>query len=117
MWQALRTGATDPARVRKTDPGNPDICNIFTFHKMFSPQDDQDAMASGCREATMGCVGCKKTLHKNLNNFIAPIRERYEELMKNPDDLRDILASGAKKASTLANETLEKVYELVGYTL
>jgi tryptophanyl-tRNA synthetase len=117
LWQALRTGATDPARVRKTDPGNPDICNIFTFHKMFSPQDDQDAMASGCREATMGCVGCKKTLHKNLNNFIAPIRERYEELMKNPDDLRDILASGAKKASTLANETLEKVYELVGYTL
>lgn len=115
LWQALRGAATDPARVRKTDPGDPEVCNVFTFHKMFSPQGDQDEMAAGCRAASIGCVGCKKTLHKNLNAFIAPIRERYEALMKNPDDIRDILAAGAQKASVVANETLEKVYELVGY--
>ena len=82
---------------------------------MFSSQDDQKMVESGCRAATMGCVDCKKTLHTNLNNFIAPIRERYHELMKDPDQIRDILASGAQKASILANETLERVYDLVGY--
>ena len=114
LWHALRAGATDPARVRRSDPGNPDVCNIFTLHTLFSPQEDQDAVAAGCRAATMGCVDCKKTLYNNLNNFIAPIRDRYEALMAQPDDIRELLSLGARKANAVANETLEKVYELVG---
>lgn len=114
LWQALRHGATDPARIRRDDPGDPDVCNIFSFHKMFSPESDQQEVAAGCRAATIGCVDCKKTLHKNLNNFIAPIRERYEQLMAKPDDVRDMLAAGAAKANVVANETLERVLALIG---
>lgn len=117
LWQTLRTGATDPARVRRDDPGDPNVCNIFSFHKMFSPPEDQDAMATGCRAASIGCMDCKKTLHRNLNIFIAPIRERYQELMARPDEVRDMLAAGAAQANEVANETLAQVYELVGCAL
>jgi len=114
LAQKLRSAATDPARVRKTDPGNPDICNVFSLHQLFSPQEDRDQVAQGCRSASIGCMGCKKTLLENLDNFIGPIRERYYELMKDPDTLRDTLKFGADKARNRAQETLERVYQLVG---
>lgn len=115
LWEKLRHGATDPARVRRDDPGNPDICNIYSMHKLFSSEDDQQLVDQGCRSAKIGCVDCKKTLHKNLNAFIAPIREKYEELIARPDTVRDMLASGAAKARVVADETIQKVYKMVGF--
>lgn len=116
LWQNLRHGATDPARVRRDDPGNPDVCNIFSMHNLFSSDADKKWAEEGCRTAKIGCVDCKKTLHKNLNAFIAPIREKYEELVARPDTVRDMLATGAKKANAVAQKTVQDVYKMVGFS-
>ena len=91
----LSTAMTDPARKRRTDPGDPDICNIMNFHKIFSTQEEQEYCASGCRTADIGCLDCKRILIKHLQEMIGPIRERRLDLLSRPDDLRDILRSGA----------------------
>ena len=114
LKQKLRAAATDPARVRKTDPGNPDICNVFSLHNLFSPDEAKQWAAQGCRSASIGCMQCKTSLFDNLNAFLAPIRDKYEELMKHPDDIRDALALGARKARAKAAPVMEQVYELVG---
>jgi len=114
IWEKLRHAATDPARIRRTDPGNPDVCNVFSWHKLFSPQEVQEERAEGCRTARIGCVDCKKTLFTHLTGMLAPIRERYLELMKRPDDIVDLLTEGSKKARIVADATMEKVLALVG---
>jgi len=114
LWEKLRRGATDPARVRRTDPGNPDVCNIFSWHKLFSPQEVQDEQAEGCRTARIGCVDCKKTLFTNMNAFLAPIRERYHELMSRPDDVKQALYRGAVRARAEAEKTMAEVFRLTG---
>jgi tryptophanyl-tRNA synthetase len=110
----LRAAATDPARVRRADPGNPDVCNVFSLHKLLSPEKMQADMAEGCRAAGIGCMDCKNNLFASMNGIIAPIRERYEALMERPDDIRDILADGARRAHAVAEVTMEKVRALVG---
>jgi tryptophanyl-tRNA synthetase len=110
----LRAAATDPARVRRADPGNPDVCNVFSWHQLVSPPDMQRAMAEGCRTAGIGCMDCKTNVFESLNSMIAPIRERYEALMLRPDVIRDILADGARRAHAVAEQTMEKVRALTG---
>jgi len=114
LWKKLRVAATDPARVTRKDPGNPDICNVFGWHKLFSPADDKKWAAEGCRTAGIGCVDCKKTLYQHLNALLAPIRERYYNFMKSPDTVRDVLRDGAQKARAQADPIMEKVYYLIG---
>lgn len=114
LKKKLRSAVTDPARVKRTDPGNPDICNIFSFHKLFSPEKDQAWARSGCQTAEIGCGDCKNNLFDNLNNFIGPIREKYHELISRPDDIKDVLRMGAKKANAEAEQTLREIYNLIG---
>ncbi|MGD1997799.1 MAG: tryptophan--tRNA ligase [Candidatus Dependentiae bacterium] len=114
LKQKLRLAATDPARIKRTDPGNPDVCNIFSMHKMFSDVETQKWANKGCRSAEIGCVQCKGSVFDSINTFIGPIREKYHELMKRPDDLHDALAHGAKKAQAQAGQVMAKVSELVG---
>jgi len=102
---------TDPARVRRTDPGNPDICNVFTMHKIFSPQADIDMVNVECRTAGIGCVDCKKLFAKNLNTHLEPFRAKRAELESQPTYVQDVLDDGAKRARVIAQKTMTEVRE------
>jgi tryptophanyl-tRNA synthetase len=114
LWKKLRGAFTDPARLRKTDPGNPDICNIFSLHKIYSTPDEVLDIDKGCRAGTWGCVDCKKKLAEGMNEMHAPIIEKYEELVADPDRVHQILHEGAEKARAVALETMEQVHKLTG---
>ena len=105
---------TDPARIRRTDPGNPDVCNVFSFHKVFSSLDEVAMVNRECRVAGIGCVDCKKLMAKNLNTSLEPFRARRAEFEKDPDGVWDVLRDGAKRARLIAEETMEEVREAVG---
>ncbi len=100
---------TDPARARKTDPGNPDVCPLFSFHKIFSPPATVEMVNRECRRAGIGCVEDKKLMADSLVQALAPIRERRIEYEKNPKQIWDILEEGSKKASRTAQQTMEEV--------
>ena len=102
---------TDPARIKRTDPGNPDICNVFTMHKIFSPQADIDMVNVECRTAGIGCVDCKKLFAKNLNAHLEPFRAKRAGLESQPTYVQDVLDDGAKRARVIAQKTMEEVRE------
>jgi tryptophanyl-tRNA synthetase len=108
------TMVTDPARIRRSDPGNPDICNVFSFHKMFSSADEIAMVNTECRRAGIGCVDCKKLMAKNLNASLVPFRARREEFARKTEDVWDTLNDGAKRASMIAEKTMEEVRTAVG---
>jgi tryptophanyl-tRNA synthetase len=105
---------TDPRRLRRTDPGNPDDCGIFYLHKFHSREEDIAMVNRECRTAGIGCVDCKKLLLSSLVRELTPIREKREKLMKRKDELVDIIKAGDKKAREVARETLEEVRRKVG---
>ena len=105
---------TDPQRKRRTDPGNPDVCNVFSLHKIFSSSEEVEMVNRECRSAGIGCVDCKKLLAKNLNNHLIPFRERRAEFEKNTDDVVDMLKDGAKRAQIIADKTIEEVKTAIG---
>ncbi len=102
---------TDPARLRRTDPGNPDICNVFTMHKLFSPQEEVDMINVECRKAGIGCVDCKLRFANNLNKHLEPFRAKRAELASDPNKIQDILHDGAKRARAIAEQTMVEVRE------
>lgn len=110
----VMTMVTDPARIRRTDPGNPDICNVFSFHKVFSSAEEVQMVNTECRRAGIGCVDCKKLMAKNLNTSLEPFRARRSEFEKDPDGVWDILRDGAGRARTIAEKTMEEVRAAVG---
>ena len=105
---------TDPARLRRSDPGNPDVCNVFTLHKIFSSQEWVDHVNVECRRAGIGCVEDKQALAESINKALAPLRERRAELAKRPDDIFDILKDGGKRARVIAQQTMVEVREAIG---
>ena len=105
---------TDPARVRRSDPGNPDVCNVFTMHKVFSPQADIDMVDVECRRAGIGCVECKALFAKNLNHHLEPFRSRRADIAAKPDAVDDVLTDGAKRARSIAQKTMQEVRAAVG---
>lgn len=105
---------TDPARIRRTDPGNPDVCNVFSMHKVFSSQAEIDMVNVECRRAGIGCVDCKKLLAKNMNAHLEPFRARRAEFESKPDQVWDVLHDGARRATVLAEETMRDVRAAVG---
>lgn len=105
----LGTAFTDPNRLRRTDPGNPDICNIFTLHNSFSTGDEVATIDTECRRAGIGCVDCKMLLAKNMEATLTPIQEKYQSLAERPDEVKDALSAGARRARTLTQETLAEV--------
>lgn len=109
----VREMVTDPARIKRTDPGNPDICNVYTMHKIFSPQADIDMVNVECRRAGIGCVDCKKLLAKNLNQSLEPLRARRAEFAAQPGYVQDVLRDGARRACVIAEQTMKEVREAI----
>lgn len=112
--QKLRGAKTDPARLRRSDKGTPEVCNIYSYHGFFSSQEQRDEVAEGCRSASLGCVDCKKLLAQNMETVKGPIRERAAALRSKPDQVDEILAAGAAKAGKTAEETMTMVRERIG---
>lgn len=105
---------TDPQRQRRTDPGNPDVCNVFALHKIFSDSEWVNKVDVECRRAGIGCVEDKRKLAESMNAYLAPFRERRAELDKHPDDIWDVLHDGAKRARAIAEQTMEEVRQAIG---
>jgi tryptophanyl-tRNA synthetase len=104
---------TDPQRIRRTDPGRPEVCNVFSLHKTFSPN-EVEMVERECRAAGIGCVECKKLLARNINAYFAPFRERRAELAKDPNYVWDVLADGSRRASAIAAQTIAEVKDAIG---
>ena len=100
---------TDPARLRRNDPGNPDVCNVFSMRKIFSSPEEIEMINRDCRTAALGCVDCKKLFAKNLNRNLEPFRARRAEIAAKPGQVWDVLHDGAQRARTLAEETMKEV--------
>jgi tryptophanyl-tRNA synthetase len=104
---------TDPARKRRTDPGNPDICPVFDWHKLFSPTETQTWAAENCRTAGIGCIECKTAMADNLIKWIEPVRRERERYAKDPGEVLRIIKKGSEKARAVAQETMSRVREAV----
>ncbi|MCJ7733145.1 MAG: tryptophan--tRNA ligase [Anaerolineales bacterium] len=106
---------TDPQRIRRSDPGNPDVCNVFTLHKIFSSPEEVERINRECRKAEIGCVDCKRILAANLNKDLEPFRSRRADFEKDPGYVKDVLVDGAKRARVIASETMGQVREAIGF--
>jgi len=104
---------TDPVRQRRSDPGNPDVCNVYSMHKIFTPKEKVEEINIECRRAGIGCVECKKILATNMNAYFAPIRAKREELAKDADSTWDMLRDGGKRASEIAEATMVEVRKAI----
>jgi tryptophanyl-tRNA synthetase len=115
--ESIRTKAramiTDPARKRRTDPGNPDVCPVYDWHKLFSPAETLAWSAEGCRTAGIGCIECKMAMADHLIKWIEPVRARREEYAAHPDKVLRILDDGSMKAREVAQKTMARVREAV----
>jgi tryptophanyl-tRNA synthetase len=114
IWEKLRPAKTDEARKRRSDPGNPELCNIFSYHKLVTPEGEIREIVEGCTTAGIGCIDCKKVFFKNLRKVLDPIREKRRELQGNPEFVRESLREGALKARAIAQETLVGAKKLMG---
>jgi tryptophanyl-tRNA synthetase len=124
IWEKVRPMKTDPARKRRTDPGNPDICPVYDWHKLFAPKNAAgeytpegkatlEWSATGCRTAGIGCIECKRAMADNLIKWIAPVRERRLQYEKDPAAVLKVIDDGSKRARTEAVKTMERVREAV----
>ncbi len=111
LREKIKTMVTDPQRVRRTDPGNPEVCPVFSFHKTYSTPDEIKKVEDGCRTAGIGCIECKKIVADHLVSEFTPIWESRVKWEKQDKRLEEILVEGSKKASRTAAETMEKVKE------
>ncbi|MFN8577884.1 MAG: tryptophan--tRNA ligase [Candidatus Sericytochromatia bacterium] len=115
IFKKLRPAVTDPARVRKTDAGTPEKCNVYmSYHINFSNQDTLSKVREGCTTASIGCIDCKKMLHQNMEEELSPIREKYHEIINKHGYIDDVLDFGAKKAKEVASKTLYEVKQKIG---
>ncbi len=111
--QKLKTMVTDPARVRRTDPGNPEVCPVFDFHKIYSHQSVLDRVNRECRTAEIGCIDCKKLVADVMVERLSPIWEARAKLVEKPDRLEAIVEDGTKRAKIVSAETLAEVREAI----
>ena len=111
--QKLKTMMTDPARKRRTDPGDPAKCPVFDLHKVFSTEETQNWAAEGCRTAGIGCIECKSALADKVVVQLEPIRNRRADYERRPDDVRDIYRNGARRAREVAASTMADVRKAV----
>ena len=115
IWAKLRPAVTDPKRIKKTDPGTPEVCNIYHLHKAFSPPATVEHVAQMCRTAGWGCIDCKKSLAESMETELVPIRRRAAELAANPRLVDDALAAGAAHCRVIARETIDAARERMGF--
>jgi tryptophanyl-tRNA synthetase len=112
--QRVMQMVTDPQRVRRDDPGNPDVCNVFSMHKVFSKPEEVEEINVECRRAGIGCVQCKKQFAGNLNTHLEPFRAHRAELGNDPDYVWDVLKDGQRRARLIAQETMREVRAAIG---
>jgi len=115
IWAKLRPAVTDPKRIKKTDPGTPEVCNIYHLHKAFSPPETVEHVSVQCSTAGWGCIDCKKVLAESMETELVPIRSRAEALREEPARVRMALAAGADKCRALARDTMRGVRERMGF--
>ena len=108
------TAFTDPQRQRRSDPGRPEVCNVYSLHNIFSPDAEVRAVYQECVTAQRGCVDCKRHLAGSVNDYLAELREKRREFQEKPGYVREALAHGAERARAIARETIEEVYEKMG---
>lgn len=114
IWKKLAPAVTDTNRKRRSDPGNPDVCNIFTMHRAFSPEKDIEYCARECRCAGIGCLDCKKILLGTMAKVLEPIQRKQEALRQKPEYVYDLLTRGRERAKGIAGQTMADVYERIG---
>ena len=110
----VMTMLTDPQRLRRTDPGDPDVCNVYSLHKIFSSPEDVERINRECRTAEIGCVQCKRLLAENINKYFVDYREKRAALAEKPDQVWDILHDGANRARVIAEQTMVEVRDAIG---
>ena len=115
IWAKLRPAVTDPKRIKKTDPGTPEVCNIYHLHKAFSPPETVEHVAVQCSTAGWGCIDCKKVLAESMETELVPIRSRAAALREDPARVQSALDAGADKCRSLARETMRGVRERMGF--
>jgi tryptophanyl-tRNA synthetase len=111
--QRVMMMVTDPNRMKRNDPGNPDICNVFSMHKIFTSEADVEMINTECRRAGIGCVDCKKRFAESLNKALQPFREKRALLAADPDFVTGVLHDGAERARAIARQTMDEVREAV----
>lgn len=109
LQQKISSMFTDPQRVKKTDPGDPGICNVFTFHGLYSPQDKVKQIDADCRRAAIGCTDCKKMLAVRVAEVMKPVHERIAYYNSNLDEVKAVIEEGNKKATKIARQTMDEV--------
>jgi tryptophanyl-tRNA synthetase len=114
LWEKIRVAPTDPARVRRNDPGTPEKCVIFSYHKLFSSLDTIQEVDTGCRTAGIGCIDCKKRLMVGLMETLEPIQARAAHLQAHPHEVTDALVSGAEHCQKIAKQTMLEVRDAIG---
>ena len=110
----LLTAFTDPQRIRLSDPGRPEVCNIYSMHKIFSGADAVNTVYEECTTAARGCVDCKRQVADSLNDYLKELRERREAIKSKSGYVQEILHEGGKKARAIAKETIAEVYDKMG---
>lgn len=114
VWDKVRVAPTDPARIRRTDPGTPQHCVMYSLHSFVSSADDIRWVLDGCTSAGIGCVECKRRLSTNINTLLEPFQEKRRQLAENPDMIREILHEGAKRARAIIDPTVDHLEEAMG---
>lgn len=118
IWEKLRTMVTDPARYRRTDPGDPDKCPVWDLHKIFTQDlDKRKELDRGCRTAGIGCIDCKRVLFENIKSALSPIQDKRRYYEAHREEFLDILYDGAKRAKSVAENVMEEVKASVGLVL
>ncbi len=115
VWAKLRPAVTDPKRIKRIDPGTPEVCNIYHLHQGFSTPATVEHVAHQCRTAGWGCIDCKKVLAESMERELGPIRQRAAELAAKPALVDDALAAGADSCRALARETMAEVRDRMGF--
>lgn len=111
VTQKVKTMMTDPARQRRRDPGNPDVCPVFDFHRIYSTADERAEVSQGCRTAGIGCIDCKNVLTRNMLTDLQPLHERRAHYAAHPQDAMDVLVAGSAQARAVAQATMAEVRE------
>ena len=114
IQKKIRTMPTDPARIRKTDPGDPKNCPVWPLHQVYSDEKTMEWVESGCKNASMGCIECKQPVIDSITKELEPISERAKKYAESPELVQSIIGEGCEKARKIARDTMRDVREVMG---